>query len=428
MSNRWTEEEYSTLKENAHLPKEELLELLPKRSWNAIRNKARALNLVMQNSHWSKEEFDTLKRLYDEPREILEEALPYRSWKAIRHKIENEKLPRIPDYYRYTDEEDKILKENYRLPKDELVGLLPRRSWESIIQRCEGLGLERPKSWNLWTREEEELLLSSDSYEEALEKLPNRNLDMIKKKSSKMGIYLGDKLWSDAEDDYLLSSYESAESMEEIMSALPDRSLNAIYTRANSFGLDRGNEDKTILDGDIIELYEQGMYVSQIAGELGVAHHTVKKRLERNNIIIEPKILYGEESPNWKGGPENPTILLRGRSEYREWRTKVFERDNYACQRCGDDKGGNLEAHHILNFSSYEDLRFDVANGMTLCSDCHTRGANCFHSVFSTRDNTHEQLQAYIEAYHEDELIEERMINSLKLRRDELQHDIAEEM
>lgn len=79
----------------------------------------------------------------------------------------------------------------------------------------------------------------------------------------------------------------------------------------------------------------------------------------------------GKNSFNWKGGitPENERI--RHSKEYKEWRISVFERDNYTCINCGDDKGGNLNADHIKPFSLFPELRLDINNGRTLCIDCH---------------------------------------------------------
>lgn len=59
----------------------------------------------------------------------------------------------------------------------------------------------------------------------------------------------------------------------------------------------------------------------------------------------------------------------RQRGYEREWRVAVFERDGYRCQRCGAK--GNVHAHHREPWADRPDLRLDLANGETLCVDCH---------------------------------------------------------
>lgn len=66
--------------------------------------------------------------------------------------------------------------------------------------------------------------------------------------------------------------------------------------------------------------------------------------------------------------PEN--IRLRHSFAYTEWRMAIYERDGYKCQCC-NNVGGELNAHHILSWSKYPELRYDVNNGITLCRDCH---------------------------------------------------------
>lgn len=74
--------------------------------------------------------------------------------------------------------------------------------------------------------------------------------------------------------------------------------------------------------------------------------------------------LGGEQSPGWKGG-----LSKTRRSYCNNWRKKVLKRDNYACQLCFSDQ--KLEAHHILIYSKYEKYKRLIANGITLCKQCH---------------------------------------------------------
>jgi hypothetical protein len=78
----------------------------------------------------------------------------------------------------------------------------------------------------------------------------------------------------------------------------------------------------------------------------------------------------GPASPLWKGGARAERKMAMGRWEYREWRTAVFERDDFTCQHCGK-RGGYLEADHIKPWATHPLLRFDVENGRTLCRPCH---------------------------------------------------------
>jgi len=83
----------------------------------------------------------------------------------------------------------------------------------------------------------------------------------------------------------------------------------------------------------------------------------------------------GKKNCNWKGGITPINEKIRKSPKYNNWRTEVFEKDNYTCQKCGQI-GGNLRAHHIKSFSNYPELRFEVSNGLTLCEDCHKETDN----------------------------------------------------
>lgn len=74
------------------------------------------------------------------------------------------------------------------------------------------------------------------------------------------------------------------------------------------------------------------------------------------------------------------------------WRKEVYRRDNYTCVKCGDARGGNLNAHHKDGYAWCIDRRYDIENGATLCETCH-RG---FHSAYGNRDNTESQFNEWI--------------------------------
>jgi predicted HNH restriction endonuclease len=61
----------------------------------------------------------------------------------------------------------------------------------------------------------------------------------------------------------------------------------------------------------------------------------------------------------------------RNSDKAKRWRYDVMARDGWICVHCGDDSGGNLNAHHVLSWARHPEKRFDVDNGKTLCEPCH---------------------------------------------------------
>ena len=106
----------------------------------------------------------------------------------------------------------------------------------------------------------------------------------------------------------------------------------------------------------------------------------------------------GANNGNWKGGITPERLSARTSKEYKDWVQAVYAKDWYTCQCCGA-YGSSVEknAHHLLNFSNHEDLRFDVSNGITLCKSCHyPTEKGSFHNLYGTQNNTPEQLEEYI--------------------------------
>lgn len=97
--------------------------------------------------------------------------------------------------------------------------------------------------------------------------------------------------------------------------------------------------------------------------------NTVSKEAIKVHDICLEDIRYQERHPRAYRKPENATEI-RNSKEYKEWRTAVYERDKYTCQKCGK-VGGVLNAHHIKPFSRYPDQRLNIENGITLCKGCH---------------------------------------------------------
>jgi len=66
--------------------------------------------------------------------------------------------------------------------------------------------------------------------------------------------------------------------------------------------------------------------------------------------------------------PKEENIKRRGNSSESHWAKEILRYHRY-CQICGSRE--NLEAHHIIPVSNSERYRFDYANGIALCKDCH---------------------------------------------------------
>jgi len=87
------------------------------------------------------------------------------------------------------------------------------------------------------------------------------------------------------------------------------------------------------------------------------------------------KYLRGKNHQSWKGGERLWKKRDASSSKYKNWRAKIFKRDNWTCQLCKDRsrKGHNviLEGHHLKSWKNYPKLRYTLYNGITLCHECH---------------------------------------------------------
>ena len=103
----------------------------------------------------------------------------------------------------------------------------------------------------------------------------------------------------------------------------------------------------------------------------------------------------GVNNPNY-----NHNMSEEERAEYKErsrvgenkdWTFKVKEKYSFTCHICGDNKGGNLNSHHLNNFATFKESRLDISNGVCLCEKCHKD----FHKIYGYKNIVKEQYLDY---------------------------------
>ena len=100
----------------------------------------------------------------------------------------------------------------------------------------------------------------------------------------------------------------------------------------------------------------------------------------------------GENSPSYNHNlTDEDRIKGRKTPENDIWRKGVYIKNDFTCQKCFQS-GVYLNAHHILNYSSNKELRFEDSNGITFCQPCHKQ----FHKKYSNKNNTQEQLDEFL--------------------------------
>ena len=111
----------------------------------------------------------------------------------------------------------------------------------------------------------------------------------------------------------------------------------------------------------------------------------------------------GENHYRRIGGKDAYDDRYRNSNEYKEWRMSVFKRDNFSCIKC-HKTGIQLNAHHILNFYKFKDLRYEVSNGITFCEKCHKE----FHKIYGFFENNEKQITEFLnEGNNENEKLHE---------------------
>ena len=111
----------------------------------------------------------------------------------------------------------------------------------------------------------------------------------------------------------------------------------------------------------------------------------------------------------WKNNNKwykNIAVYIRSSKEYKEWRTKCFERDNYTCQ-ISWQKWWDLVVHHLEPFNLiitdididnyYNDIDlWNIDNWITITKELH----NNFHKEYSNKYFTKQNFLEFKNKYN----------------------------
>lgn len=144
--------------------------------------------------------------------------------------------------------------------------------------------------------------------------------------------------------------------------------------------IERGRPKSDITKARLSESHRGKLASDETKAKMSIAHKgkTHSEEWKRNAANGQR----GEKNWNWKGGITPMRVLIRRGIDYSLWRSTVFTRDRYTCQKCGQ-KGGILKVHHMESFADFPELRLDTNNGITFCKECHRE----FHHQYGTHHN-----------------------------------------
>lgn len=101
---------------------------------------------------------------------------------------------------------------------------------------------------------------------------------------------------------------------------------------------------------------------------------------------------YGKDHFNFKDSKlQELRIKERKLPKNLDFVKGCLKRDLYKCIKCNSNK--KLNVHHIELYSTHEDLRYEINNGITLCKSCHilyhklNKRKNCNTETFNTYMN-----------------------------------------
>ena len=107
----------------------------------------------------------------------------------------------------------------------------------------------------------------------------------------------------------------------------------------------------------------------------------VNKKYEKNNCKWMTQVEHAPKRENHSCWIKDRTQLKKSDRNSKstacvDWKKNIYKRDDWKCKINNKDCKGSLEAHHILTWIDYPELRYDINNGITLCHFHHPRKKN----------------------------------------------------
>lgn len=295
--NEWSESEIRILKDKfENTPLSEIEKLLPNRSKQMIKFKAKKLNLkkfqsnVQAGDPWTEEEISKAIS-YSEAglsvKEIKAVTNSPRSERSIRRKLAS---LGYTDYKKWDSNEIQILKENYScVSLDEMTKLLPNRSREAIVDAA----LKRNiKPFHSWSREENDFLKENFlSYtDDELGRILNRTPTAIKSRRLVMRLVRCDQ--SDA-NYKALSQYLRANTKWWLNKTKENCGHHCVFTGSDKFDVHHLDSVNVLVNRTLSILgYDVKDYSKYTEKELTNILNVFSKQLEISGpgVCIHPEI------------------------------------------------------------------------------------------------------------------------------------------
>lgn len=145
-------------------------------------------------------------------------------------------------------------------------------------------------------------------------------------------------------------------------------------------------------------MVKKGNLCGRCASIIRSKNHVFDKKCQCISCKAKRGEFRGRGNGRYKDGRKPLRRSIRGLKQQKIWRIKVFQRDKYTCQDCGQI-GRKLHPHHkkyfsvildefLRKYSQFNPIRdketllllatkykpfWDVSNGITLCKKCHNK-------------------------------------------------------